>query len=343
MNQPVEQSIQYRRNTDMLRFLLMPFFCFFLFGFPDGIGLTSALSRFVPPAFYILFGFFALSGSQKLCEKRLLHGIKHSALFFAQLFVVYFAANLVYLTYLGEDWLPQALSKRVLFNFVVLNIWPFPIGGSIWFVQALLYSYILLYLLNKAGLLKHYKLLLVLSILFMVLTGELAAVVRFHFLGYEFLPGGFLTRALPYMLLGMLFRENTIWFDRPHPFICWGLFLFGGLLAVGETILLLRFGFLVYEAHMIGFGVMAAALCGLALSGPSGAPNFFSRHGQSYSMRIYAMAPLVHFAIMMMVGNLKPEYLEAADALSGAAVYLICLVLSRIISFLSSKIRREQR
>lgn len=47
-----------------------------------------------------------------------------------------------------------------------------------------------------------------------VLTGELAGVVGFRFLGHEYLPGCFLTRALPYALAGCLIHRKLSRFGR---------------------------------------------------------------------------------------------------------------------------------
>lgn len=46
------------------------------------------------------------------------------------------------------------------------------------------------------------------------------------------------------------------------------MFIAGAALSLGEIILLGRTGFLVYQGHMIGYGIMALAACGMALSRP---------------------------------------------------------------------------
>ena len=340
MIQRVRRSSEYNNSISTLRFFLMPFVCISLFGFPGEIGLVSSLSLFVFPAFFILFGFIDLPPKEEVRSDHLMRGIKRSAICFGILFVCYFLVNAVYLTVTGVNWIPPVLSKRILFNFFVLNLWPFPIGASIWFVQSLLYAYALLYFLNQKGLLQYYKILLVISMLFMLLVGEFAGVIHFHVLGYDYIPGGALTRALPYMLLGMLFREKADQLPHIPPIGYWGLFFLGAILSVVETILLAQFRVLLYEGHTIGYGIMAASICAWTFAHTEADPSFFSRHGSSYSVWIYATAPLIHFAFMMIVGNLMPQYLGIANAYGGVIVYVLSLLLSMVIVFMIPRVSK---
>ncbi|WP_139199771.1 hypothetical protein [Ruminococcus albus] len=43
----------------------------------------------------------------------------------------------------------------------------------------------------------------------MLLTGEFAGIIHFGILGYQYIPGNWLIRALPYLLLGKILREKS--------------------------------------------------------------------------------------------------------------------------------------
>jgi hypothetical protein len=133
-----------------------------------------------------------------------------------------------------------AVGKRMIFNFVVLNLWPCPIGDNFWFIQAMLYAYIIIYIADKLNLFKLYKGVLVVTFIAMLLLGEFAGVIHFNFLGYPYIPGNWLTRALPYILLGRLIREHKDFLLSWRKFVYWILFVVGGGLVILELFVLAR-------------------------------------------------------------------------------------------------------
>ena len=325
-------GVEHNRGADLLKFLLMPFVCFWAFGFPDSIGLVSALSGFCVPAFFILSGYFVLVEHRHIRRKKMKRAIERSAITFGVLLACYSLLGAALPIGDQANWTGEIIRKRVLFDFLVLNIWPFSIGSNIWFIQSLLYAYALLLFVSRLGGLKHYKIIMALSMIFMVLVGELAGVIGFRMLDHAYLPGGALTRALPYVLLGMFLREKT---ERLKAVPGWAyllVFLLGGGLAVGERYLLDSLGKLVYERHMIGYGVMAAAACGWAVSRPHMKRTFFSSRGRQYAKRVYALANPVYFGILLLAYWVFPRYYGVAERLAGPIVYAACLLLCAIIT-----------
>ena len=219
-----------------------------------------------------------------------------------------------------------------MFNFLVLNVWPFAVGSNIWFIQSLLYVYIFLLLADSWGWLRHYKLLMGLSMLFMVAAGELAAVLNFHILDYAYIPGGAVTRALPYVLLGMLLREKTECLKAVRGWVYILVIVLGAGLAFGEIYGLSRMGKLVYQRHMVGYGVMAAAACAWAVSRPAMKRTFFSVHGQSYAKRTYALANPLYYGIMIVTNMTIRRYVEIVSLFAGIAVYVLCMLISALIT-----------
>lgn len=192
--------------TGYLRLILMLFICFWAFGCPEPSGIVLSISGFAIPAFFILSGYYVLDNKREVRLEKTLRKIKRTALCFLIVFVFYVAVNLplVFLTNMRI-----AFTKRMFFEFFVMNLWPLPIGSNIWFLQAMLYAYIIIFFLDKLKLLRYYKVFLVILFIFMIITGEFAGVIRFNnILGYSFISGNWLTRALPYILLGRLLREK---------------------------------------------------------------------------------------------------------------------------------------
>ena len=335
--------IGYSANS--LKFWLMPFVCFMLFGVAPGTvgSIASILCRFVVPAFYILCGFFVLCPDRDQRRGKLGRAIKRSGLFFVILFVVYFGINLVYMSFSGADWTPEVFRLRTVFNFLVLDLWPFKLGESIWFIQSLFFAYIILWIADRLKILKIYKLLLILLFAFMLLSGEFAGVINFHILDYVCLPGGTVTRALPYLLLGMLIREHAEFFlGMKRKWIYLLIFAVGLGLAYLEIALLANFGVLVYTGHMIGYGIAGAAICCFALSMPHiGYKGFTALHGSSYAKRIYAFCQPVAFGLTFLAQALPVEMAYILVMYLGIFVYLICLLLAYLIGLFLFIIRRR--
>ena len=329
---PVADDMPHNRGADTLKFLLIPFICFWTFGFPDGQGIVSSLSGFAVPAFFILSGYFVLGPNKDVRNKKMKRAIRRAFITFAVMFVCYFAINVALMTADGVNWREGLLSKRTLFNFLVLNLWPFNIGGNIWFIQSLLYAYIFLLIVNRWARPWFYKTLMVLSMLFMVAAGELAAVLDFHILDYAYIPGGAVTRAVPYVLLGMLLREKTERLKAVRGWVYILVIVLGAGLAFGEIYGLSRMGKLVYRGHMIGYGVMAAAACAWAVSRPAMKRTVCSVHGQSYAKRAYALANPLYYGILIVANLTIRRYMGIVMQLIGIAVYLLCMLISALIT-----------
>ena len=367
LSKPSGHVSGHNRGADTLKFLLTPFICFWAFGFPEGSGLVSTLSGFAVPAFFILSGyfvleehrtlsgfaapaFFILSGYFVLEEhrrirwKKMQRAIERSALTFVLMIVCYFLLNLALLTAERVNWM-QVIHKRMIFNFVVLNVWPFNIGSNIWFVQSLLYAYIILLIVSRFRGMKYYKIIMALSMIFMVLTGELAGLIGFRVYDYTYIPGGALTRALPYVLLGRLLREKREKLETVKGWVYCLVFALGAGLAVGEIYLLDYLGKLYYDSHMIGFGVMAAACCGWAVSRPHMKRTFFSKQGRKYAKRVYVLANPVYYGMLLITSWKFPQFFENIVYYAGPIVFAVCLLICVFITLVEKWIskRRSKR
>lgn len=323
-------GLKYYQAVDALKFWLMPFVCFISFGFPFRYGyLVSTLSGFAPLCFFILSGFFALIDGDEN-SKRLERRIKRTGLMFLILFALCLSVNIIFYLISGADILAvlSALTrKRVLFNFFVLCAWPFPMGESIWFIQSLFYSYIILHILYRLHLEALRWILLALCAVLMIFSGELAGVVGFNFLGAPYLPPNVFTRALPYVLIGGLMRK---YMDVLKARKAWNYLLMipvGLLLAYCEFTLLSRTGLLVTTSHAIGLGLTAFGLCAWVIFYLDMSQSLLCAIGRPVARRIYLISQLIAFILLMLSFRISPNAVTFVRSFSGLLIYLVCLAL----------------
>ena len=256
----------YRPGVERLRHVLMFLMCFYLFGFKEIEDFTWILFGFVPIAFFMLSGYLVL-GDEKHRLERIVRSIKRTAATFGVLTAVYIAINCMFYLLAGQPGIiiEALFSGRFWFNFLVMNIWSLDIGNAIWYVQAMLYGYIILYFLEKRKLLKHDGIIAAVLIAFTVFTGEFSGIIPWDIGGYSYLQGNFLTRALPYLLVGgilyrvkdKLAKYRNLWY--------YSAMAIGYILIALELILFTKLNTVGYYGHMLGMPVIAAAVCMLYL------------------------------------------------------------------------------
>lgn len=313
--------------TGYLRLLLMLFISFWAFGCPEPTGIVNSISGFAIPAFFVLSGYYVLDTKREERMAKTLRKIKRTALCFAFVFLFYLALNvgLMLLTHT----ITITFSKRILFNFVVLNLWPLPIGDNIWFIQAMLYAYIVIFILDKLKLMKFYRIILIILFVFMLLTGELSGVIRFsNPLGYPYIPGNWLTRALPYILLGKFLRDKKKKLVEIKFWKYLIAFVIGGGLVVLEIFLLTITKTLRYPGHMLGFAIMAVAVCGLAISIPLGTGNRVIHFDSAISGLIYILMNPIYYAMVIFLGASHPDFVSL---LGGIVAFLASAILAIIL------------
>ena len=311
--------------TGYLRLILMLFICFWAFGCPEPTGIVGSISGFAIPAFFVLSGFYVLDTKREVRMEKVLRKIKRSALCFAFVFLFYVALNVPVM--LLSHTMPT-FSKRMLFEFFVMNLWPLSIGDNIWFIQAMLYAYIIIFILDKLKLLKFYRILLIVLIIFMLLTGEFSEVINLNILGYPYIPGNWLTRALPYILLGKLLRDKKESLMRIQFWKYLIAFVIGGGLVLLEIYLLALTGTLHYTGHMIGYTIMAVAACGLAISIPIGVGNRVVHFDSAISGFIYVFMNPVYYALYIFLSASYPKFFSM---LGGPAAFLASFLLALIL------------
>lgn len=157
-------------------------------------------------------------------------------------------------------------TKRGIFNFVVLNYWGPSLGAYIWMIQSVLYCLIICYCTQKLK--KLDWLFCILTFLIGIAVGEGSGILRFNILGYTTFPGNFLTKTMPYMLLGRILRSRKEYFRLVNRLEYIGIFAAGILVCVIELLGLSYFGKLAYYGHLVGFIPMVYASIALTVAYP---------------------------------------------------------------------------
>ena len=252
-------------NIERLRLFLMFCACVNMLGFPTKFGgLIRTLCGFAPIAFFILSGILVL-GDPENRRQRIARSIKRTALAFVIMLAAYVGINYLVYRSMGADILPMFKIKQVWINFLAFNTWPFNMGDAIWYVQSLLYAYIIIYFLDLLRLIKLDWLLFAALFLFSIATGELNGIFHFSFMGYNAFPHNFINCALPYVLLGGLLARTVSRWTYLHPAFYIGGIALGAGLIVLEPLLLNKFNVPGYYDSLVGMPLIAVSVCLIVL------------------------------------------------------------------------------
>lgn len=326
----------YRPSVKRLRIVLMFLMCIKLLGFPTALGETiQTVCGFVPMAFYILSGYLVLRKSQNR-SKRIARAIKRSAVVFVVMAVAYFVINFFYYRMSDTNILSVLKTKRFWFDFLVMNVWQFDIGSVIWYVQALLYAYIIIYFLDKLKLLKYDWLIAAVLLLLTVLTGEFSGIFQWNIAGYTYIPGNFFTRALPYVLLGSFIHRKMNVLGAVRRTWYRLAIAVGIVLILAETMILDSLGVSGYYGHLLGYGVIAVSVCIPVFQNYLPEPGFEETLGMSrwHINCIYYFCQPVSIVVAFALSALGTEALSAGKGFIGIITFLICFGIAWLIAFI---------
>ena len=177
------------------------------------------------------------------------------------------------------------------------------------------------------------KVFLILSLIFLLLSGELAGLKHIHALALHTIPENWFTRALPYILLGKLLREKEELLLRIAAWKYIVICVVGAALSVGETFLLGRMNLLFNDEHFIAYVITAVAVCGLALSKPLGSDSpltaFLTHFDPVLSGIIYIlMVPLYYIVGVLIMYFCGVGYYKMITYFGGMGAYALSLVIA---------------
>lgn len=316
----------YHPSFDIWRYLFIICACIYSYGLPYVGVAGQVLFGFSQPALFIMSGFLVLRESVQR-EQRILRTVKKTAICFGILTVSYFLFSFIFER--GKT-LELIATKKFWLDFLLLNDCAFPVGAPIWFVQSLLYAYLILYAFEKLNLLRFDWVFMIFFFLITIFTGELSKAIGFEFLGHSYLAGNFLTRALPYLLLGcLIFRKMGTLMKINLPFYIF-FALFGFLLIVGEWFLLCRTGKLGYYGHMIGMGVVAASACIpiFLIDGRGFGSDVIQYFVHKTRNIIYYVFAPVHYLIEVLAKQFSKEFYQAIRGSLTIVTIVACFLIA---------------
>ena len=288
-------------NIDILKGISSLSVVLIHFSLPGTIGIyLIVISRYSVPFFFFISGYFLLNKHNNISSQRIFNKIKHiiKLLFYSVIFhFIFFVIYNIFLfglNYNIRQLIINRFIKKKILKFILTND-PF-IFSHLWHLLALIYIYIIIYLL----LLKNKNIL--------VKEKFLTFLIYFTFLGYIFLgefsqikfikkiiPLGklsktiiirniFIFRALPHFLLGIFIKLKKI--DLKVKTInCIFIFIFGSLMSCIERYLT-RKALIFY----IGTYLQLSSLIFISLSNniiKEKGMNFLLYIGQNLSDKIY--------------------------------------------------------
>lgn len=328
----------YNARIDYVRLALMLVVSINAFGiFAGTIGnFLQIVSGFAAIAFFILSGFLVL-GEAPDRDQRILRAIGRTAITFVVMAVVYFLINAVFYAVGGRNIFSSGLYRDPKFwlSFLLLNVWPYDIGGLIWYVQALLYGYIILFLFSKLKLLRLDWLFFLFFAAFSLMNGEFAGIFDLRLLGFAYIPRGFLTTALPYLCLGCFMRRKLFSLMNVSDTIYAFLAVAGIALCFAEGTILSSFFTLVTTDHFIGMTLTAFAVCAITvtsvISYPEERTPYLAVHAKFYFRWIYYLLQPVSVVIAMMVTSRSPEALSKVEPWIWVLAYVGSLAIAAIL------------
>lgn len=338
----------YRPSLERLRIILMGLICIYLYGFPTKFGdFIQTVCGFVPLAFYIISGYLVLRQSENR-SKRILRAIKRSAVAFVTMTVVFFILSYIYNLNQGVNILPSLQTKDFWYNFIFLNVWPFEIGKALWYVQALLYAYIIIFILDKLKLLKFDWIFFSVLLIITVFGGEFNGLFPWNIKGYTYIPGNFLTRALPYILLGAFIHRKAGFFRKISRTAYVVGFVCGIVLIALEQLVLAMLGYDGYYGHLIGMGVMAFSVCMIAIKAENKS-GFEERLGlkRGYTNIIYYINAPVCMMFVLLIPQMRKIFEQSVIDNFFSYISIVTFVISFftawVIANLSKRIKIKIR
>ena len=168
--------------------------------------IIDSLIRFAVPVFFLISGYYSYFSDNNIAKQK----YKKRAI---KLLILIVISNLIYFifdiitgkTALTNELLQNKFSARSIFNFLILNV--SPTSGHLWFLNSLLYCYIIYLIMSKFGI-SHKKLYKYIPILLItnIMMGEIAYTMKVYTTSMYY--RNFLFTGLPFFTLGYLINDK---------------------------------------------------------------------------------------------------------------------------------------
>lgn len=294
--------------------------------FPGVVGeYFTPLTRVAVPIFFMITGFFYDNTIKNNCELKQLNKIlimlvKGNLLFFVwNVFKALLQGNL-------KVYLSQTFNMQSFLKFALLNASPF--SGHLWYLGAILYVLIIMYIADKVNISK-------LNVITpFLLIGDLAlgkySLLLFNVKIPYILVRNFLFVGIPYFCLGGIIKKaylhgNIIKIKKPILELLMVLFAFTTLL---EKFLLVQFGMNAARDHYISTTLSAVAVFLFTLK-CNGHNKMMANLGKNYSTWIYILHPIFIDIIRFITSNVGIQhvysYMEPFVVYLITTAFLVCV------------------
>ncbi|MGQ7366504.1 acyltransferase family protein [Streptococcus suis] len=194
-------------------YLLQAVACLFVIGIhaplPTFLGdIVSALGRFAVPFFFMVSGYFTFTLDKKNIKQVIRRRIKKNVALLSVSFLIYWTINIIFISIEGQivPYVDSILTIENIFKLIFLNYTTTFIGvGHLWFLLALVYVYIVIYM--------FYPKITKLSYIFIILLMLIPPLEYFslkHNLDIDpIFYRNFIFQGLPLFFIGGLIGKNS--------------------------------------------------------------------------------------------------------------------------------------
>ncbi len=313
--------------------------------FPGTLGtVVTAWARIAVPFFFMISGYFlfAYLDSEQFPQKNFQRIKRNGAITVIGL-IIYFLIDVAKCILKRKSvwtfW-ERVFSLSNLVKFFALGI-P-ATGGILWFMMALVYTYILLLILKTLFTRNSIKAWGIGAFIYMVLLGIvkiITSALNIHigsiFLGSNWIYGNWITIGLPAILIGMSMRklnEDRTWNNFSVPVVLAIMVIC--LTATSIEALILKQNLNIYLSYSIFTLIVDACIFILAQKEYFHRQNSMIKLGKYYSRDLYLWHPIIISMISTFVTKLQLEentaimYLQPVIVL--AVSLLLCIVIYRV-------------
>ena len=293
--------------------------------FPGQLGvIVQTVSRFCVPFFFMVSGFYCFGGGVDKIQKKIIHILKIIA--WSTIFYVLFAVARYFLSN-GEDNLFR-FSLLDVGCFVFLNA-PIVIAGQLWFLFALLYDYILFWIVKRFNLVKPAHILIPVLAATYVFCAQGAVLIGIHI--PKLIYRNFLVEGFTFFMLGHWLHQNEERIRKLNNAALIGGMILSTLLCIAERYFMGRdFGVNVFSFPQV-FCIFAYAMNNSAAHENS----VIRKLGSRYSMLVYILHPFVWH-------SLEYVYAWLGVGENMAALYILPLLVLGISILLSLALQRKR-
>lgn len=292
--------------------------------------IVQCMTRWSVPLFFAVSGWFLKSDDPAECRRKALRIAKmalYASLFYAVLFTILHLISGDLGAYFRKEVTPLNLALWVVFN----N--PCYINGALWFLFALIYTYLAYAFMVKRGLTKHKLPICIILLVCHFALAYLPAVL--HIRGVKSLYRNWLFEGLAFFLLGRILSERTA--ARPAEYRpgLWALLIFGGLLLSLPERYLIGHDFSV---HMSSVATLIGMLLWAAGRGSAERrlPQRMVTLGRDLSLYVYIIHNAVYRTLLTF---LTPAGIREAIAVQWALPFVV-LLLSILIAVCMFRIKQ---